>query len=163
MWAQEKQDEKGIRQLVRRNDRHEMRKSVRIGCQVVRERDFRLVATRTFDLSPDGMLVPTDEQLTPGETLHVSFQATQLGIWFDTDAVVTRMLHGRRDRDMRPSVGLTFSTLDRVKRLVLRGHLRRIPPPVPMRAARIDWSKSLEPSSAQDPGRIRRPMFEVAS
>lgn len=115
-----------------------------IGCQVVRERDFRLVGKQTFDLSPDGMLVPMEDELVVGENLIVTFQTTQLGIWFDTEAVVTRMLHGRRDYDERPCFSLGFSTLDRVKRFVLRGHLRRVPPPLPKRAPRIDWGKSLE-------------------
>ncbi len=129
--------------LVRRNDRREIRKAVGIGCQVVRERDFRLVAKQTLDLSPDGMLVPMEDDLVVGENLIVTFQTTQLGIWFDTEAVVTRILHGRRDYDKRPCFSLRFSTLDRVKRFVLRGHLRRVPPPLPKRAPRIDWSKSL--------------------
>lgn len=134
--------------LVRKNDRHEIRKAVSIDCQVVRERDFRLIASRTIDLSPDGMLVPIEEDIAIGEPLVVTFQATQLGIWFDSEATVSRLLHGRRDYDKRPCMGLTFSTLDRVKRLVLRGHLRRVPPPLPKRAPRVDWSRSLQLESS---------------
>lgn len=112
-------------------------------CQVVRERDFRLVADQALDLSPDGMLVKSDSELAIGEALIVSFKATQLGLWFDSEATVARIVKGRRDGDRGTGIGLSFSTLDRVKRLILRGHLRRVPPPVPRRAQRIDWSATV--------------------
>ena len=99
--------------------------AVGLTCQVVRERDFRLVADRALDLSPDGMLVSSEHDLVVGESLIVSFQATQLGLWFDSEASVARIIQGRRDGDRGAGIGLSFSTLDRVKRLILRGHLRR--------------------------------------
>lgn len=129
--------------FVRRNDRREMRRALGLSCQVVRERDFRLIADRAVDLSPDGMLVRTDHDLAVGENLIISFKATSLGLWFDTEATVARIIAGRRGWDRGPAVGLSFSTLDRVKRLILRGHLRKVPPPIPKRAQRIDWSKTV--------------------
>ena len=129
--------------FVRRNDRHEVRRAVGLSCQVVRERDFRLVADRAVDLSPDGMLVRTGHDLAIGETVIISFKATSLGLWFDTEATVKRIVGGRRDGDRGPAIGLSFSTLDRVKRLILRGHLRKVPPPIPRRAQRIDWSRTV--------------------
>jgi len=128
---------------VRRNDRREVRRAMGITCQVVRERDFRLVAERALDVSPDGMLVQTESELEMGESLIVSFKATQLGLWFDTEASVARIVKGRRDGDRGAGIGLSFSTLDRVKRLILRGHLRRVPPPLPRRTQRIDWSATV--------------------
>jgi hypothetical protein len=151
--------------LVRKNDRREVRRAHRFTCQVVRERDFRLVATRAIDVSPDGMLVlfdgpfgaegsrgsdaargtgaPEDEPLAPGESVIVSFKATNLGLWFDTDATVARVIRGRRPGDKGRGVALRFGSLDGVKRLILRGHLRRVPPPVPRRTQRIDWSATV--------------------
>ena len=128
---------------MRRNDRREVRRAMGITCQVVRERDFRLVAERALDVSPDGMLVQTESELEMGESLIVSFKATQLGLWFDTEASVARIVKGRRDGDRGAGIGLSFSTLDRVKRLILRGHLRRVPPPLPRRTQRIDWSATV--------------------
>ncbi len=128
---------------MRRNDRREVRRALGITCQVVRERDFRLVAERALDVSPDGMLVQTESELAVGESLIVSFKATQLGLWFDTEASVARIVKGRRDGDRGAGIGLSFSTLDRVKRLILRGHLRRVPPPLPRRTQRIDWSATV--------------------
>jgi hypothetical protein len=132
----------GLR-FVRRNDRREVRRSMGLTCQVVRERDFRLVADRALDLSPDGMLVQSESELEVGESLIVSFKATQLGLWFDSEAEVARIVKGRRDGDRGTGFGLSFSTLDRVKRLILRGHLRRVPPPLPRRTQRIDWTATV--------------------
>ncbi len=61
--------------FVRKNEHREVRRAVTLDCQVVRERDFRLVAKRMLDVSPDGMLVAVDEPLEPGERLIVSFHA----------------------------------------------------------------------------------------
>jgi len=129
--------------LVRRNERREIRRGVRIRCQVVRERDFRLVGDESLDLSPDGMLVRTEHEIAVGEPMIVSFCATSLGLWFDTEAEVARVARGRRASDGGMAVALSFTSLDRVKRLILRGHLRRVPPPLPRRTQRIDWSKTV--------------------
>ena len=45
--------------FVRKNDRREVRHAIQISCQIVRERDFRLVAEKALDLSSDGMFVAT--------------------------------------------------------------------------------------------------------
>lgn len=129
--------------FVRKNERREIRRSIELSCQVVRERDFRLVADRALDVSPDGMLVTSHHDLEPGDSLIVSFQATRLGIWFDTEATVARTVRGRRMGDRGPGAAITFSSLDRVKRLILRGYLRRVPPPLPRRAQRIDWTATV--------------------
>ena len=129
--------------FVHRNDRREVRRAVGLTCQVVRERDFRLIADQAIDLSPDGMLVSSDHDMAVGENLIVSFKATQLGLWFDTEASVARIIKGRRPGDRGAGIGLSFSTLDRVKRLILRGHLRRVPPPLPRRSQRIDWTATV--------------------
>jgi len=129
--------------FVRRNERREMRRAVSVPCQIVRERDFRLVSDRALDLSPDGMLVASRCDVEPGEALLVSFQATELGLWFDSEARVARVVRGRRPSDRGEAIGLAFSTLSRVQRFILRGQLRRVPPPVPRRPQRIDWSATV--------------------
>ena len=129
--------------FLRRNDRREIRRAVTLACTVVREQDFKVIAHEALDLSPDGMLVSTDRELEVGENMIVSFRATQLGLWFDTEATVARIIKGRRPGDRGPAIGLSFSTLDRVKRLILRGHLRRVPPHLPRRTQRIDWTATI--------------------
>jgi len=130
-------------QLVRKNDRREVRRAISIPCQILRESDFRLVAETALDVSPDGMLVQTEIDLEPGENVFVSFRATELGIWFDSEAKVARVIRGRRPTDKGKAIGLSFSTMSRVKRFILRNHLRKIPPPVPRRSQRVDWTATV--------------------
>jgi hypothetical protein len=129
--------------FVRKNERREVRRAISMSCQIVRERDFRLVSDRALDVSPDGMLIVTDVELEPGENVFVSFRATELGLWFDTEACVARVVRGRRPGDAGKGAALRFSTMPRVKRFILRNHLRRVPPPVPRRAQRIDWAATV--------------------
>ena len=84
-----------------RKSRRPSRRTLRAPCQVVRERDFRLVADRIENLSPSGMLVgPADPVLT-GERLIVSFCLPGYGVWIDTEATVSRVVHGRRKGEHR--------------------------------------------------------------
>jgi len=109
------------------NRRREMRRHARLGCRVRNLDTWSLVGDRTVDLSPQGMLLLSDERLEEGCELVVSFQATELPIWFDTLASVTRIVEGRRPRDPGRALGLRFQTLPAVSRLILRGHLRKLP------------------------------------
>jgi hypothetical protein len=129
--------------LAHTNERREVRRRVTLACRVVREQDFRLIGTHALDVSPDGMLVMTIRDVDPGDSLLVSFRATELGIWFDAEATVARVVRGRRPRDRGRCVGLSFTRFDAVSRLVLRGHLRRSAPPVPQRDARIDYAATV--------------------
>jgi len=134
--------------LIRKNDRKSTRHHLRIDCQVIRETDFRLVGHRTLDLSPDGMLVRTMSDVSVGDPLIVSFQATPLGLWFDTEAEVTRLVHGRRPEDEGRALGVRFVNLAPIARLILRGHLRRVPPVVPQRPTRVDYAATVRAIAA---------------
>jgi hypothetical protein len=132
--------------MVPKNTRREIRRSVRLACRVVREHDFRLVGTRALDVSPDGMLVMSVRDAEPGESLIVSFRATDLGIWFDAEGVVARVVKGRRPRDRGRCLGIRFTKLDAVSRVVLRSYLRRTAPPLPARPqsdARVDYAATV--------------------
>src|SRR3954470_19590335 len=97
--------------FVRKNERGEIRRALPLTCQIVRERDFSLVSEKALDLSPDGMLIATDVELEPGENVFVSFRATELGIWFDTEAHVARVIRGRRPGDKGKGIGLRFVSM----------------------------------------------------
>jgi hypothetical protein len=120
------------------NRRREMRRLVRLACRVRRMDDWRLMGDRTIDLSPQGMLLLSDERAEEGLDLVVSFQATELPIWFDTFARVTRIVEGRRPGDCGRALGVHFETLPAVSRLILRGFLRRLPVAPPQREMPID-------------------------
>ena len=101
-----------------KNERRELRRRVTLACRVVRESDFRLIGSNALDLSPDGMLVMAIRDAEPGENLVVSFRATELGIWFDAEATVARVVRGRRPKDRGRCIGLRFTQFDPVSRLI---------------------------------------------
>lgn len=103
------------------------RHTVKRPCQVVRERDFRLIADRIEDLSSWGMRVgPADPALT-GQTLLVSFQIPGQDVWIDAEAMVTRVMHGRRPGEHARSLGLEFVDLRPWHRYLLKRSLEIIP------------------------------------
>lgn len=107
------------------------RKTARIACQVVRLRDFRLIADTIEDLSGAGMLVgPADPVLT-GEPLLVSFQVPGLGDFIDADATVRRVVHGRRPGETSRRLGLELVGLDDYARRLIAAYLRQLPPAPP--------------------------------
>ena len=120
--------------LALENRRHASRKGVAVPCQIVRDSDTQVFSERTSDISEAGMLFHSDADLALGDTLTVSFQTTDLGIWVDAHATVVRLVRGRRQEDPGFGFGVRFDALDPIKRLVVRGALRRMKPPVPRRA-----------------------------
>jgi hypothetical protein len=94
------------------------------------------------------MLVRQAYAVTLGDKMLVSFQATQLGLWFDMQAEVTRIIRGRRPEDEGRAFGLKFLDVAPVSRLILRGHLRRVPPPVPQRPTRLDYAATIRQIAA---------------
>ncbi|MCA9593376.1 MAG: PilZ domain-containing protein [Myxococcales bacterium] len=108
-----------------------MRRTARIECQVVRLRDFTLVADRVENISHGGLLVgPADPVLT-GEEVVVSFQLPGFSDWFDAEAVVARVIHGRRPGECRRSLGLALTHVDSASRRLLDAYVRRLPPAPP--------------------------------
>src|ERR1700677_1550414 len=100
--------------LVHKNERREVRRRMKVPCRVVSERDFRLLGTNAIDISPDGMLVMSMREMrevAPGAGLSVSFRATDLGIWFDAEAKVARIVRGRRPKDRGQCLGISFTRL----------------------------------------------------
>lgn len=132
--------------MSRRNDRRIVRHAATLRCQVVRERDFRLLGTRTLDISGHGLRVAFDaagQDVAIGESLLVSFEATPFGLWFDAAGRVARIIHDRRPTDRGRAIGVRFDSLSSVARLILRGALRGVPPPVPARPQRMDFAAAV--------------------
>jgi hypothetical protein len=100
-------------------------------CQVVRLRDFRLIADRVENLSASGILVgPADPVLT-GEPVIISFRVPGLADFIDAEAVVRRVVHGRRPGETRRALGLELLDLADYSRRLLAAFLRRLPPAPP--------------------------------
>lgn len=123
--------------------RHASRHSVKIECQVVRERDFRLVADRVLNLSSSGALVgPADPALT-GERILVSFRIPRSTVWIDAEATVTRVIHGRRPGEFSRALAIEFDELEALPRFMLAEALRVVPPAPPKSAPGRRSSASL--------------------
>jgi hypothetical protein len=119
------------------------RHTVKIACQVVRERDFRLIADRVVDLSATGALVgPADPALT-GERILVSFRIPRSSVWIDAEATVTRVVHGRRPGEFSRSLAIEFDDLEALQRFMLKEALRVVPPAPPKSAPGRRSSQSL--------------------
>ena len=119
------------------------RHTVKIACQVVRERDFRLLADRMLDLSATGVLVgPADPALT-GERLLVSFRIPRSSVWIDAEATVTRVVHGRRPGEFSRALALEFDELEVLPRFMLGEALRAVPHAPPKSAPGRRSSPSL--------------------
>jgi hypothetical protein len=129
--------------LVPVRQRRALRRAIRVECQVVRERDFRLVGSRALDLSPMGMLVMAQERVLTGEPLIVTFRLPRSSHWFDAEALVSRVVHGRRPGDLGRCFGVEFETLQPDAQWFLRDALRGVPPPLPMRERRVDYAASV--------------------
>ena len=112
----------------RTSRRSAARRHVALACQAVRERDFRLVADRTLDLSPEGVLLPVDRRVGAGEAMIVSFEIP--GAWIDAEATVTRVIEGRRPGDDGLAIGVRFDVIAPSSRAALAAFLHGRPPPL---------------------------------
>jgi hypothetical protein len=129
--------------LVRANDRKTIRRGIAIDCQVVRGSSWGLVARRSLDLSPRGILCVAGDDVAIGEDLVVAFRISSFDVPVQVRGAVTRIVRGRRERDVPPSFAVEFGFMDPVTRLILAGALRKVPPPIPRRAQRIDYVATL--------------------
>jgi hypothetical protein len=122
------------------------RREIALPCQVVRERDFRLVAERTLDVSIDGMLVPLDrslaENVAVGDSVILSFEIP--GIWVDAEGTVARIIQGRRPSDDGRACGIVFDAIGAATRAALAGYLHGRPPPLPRRGPMARMRRGLE-------------------
>ena len=129
--------------LVPAQQRRAVRRSVRIPCLVVRERDFRVVGSFGMDLSVHGMLVKSRASVLTGEPVQVSFRMPRGKRWVQASANVARVVHGRRPGDEGRCIGLEFEGLSPEWTRRLRAVLHTVPPPLPNREPRIDYAASV--------------------
>jgi Tfp pilus assembly protein PilZ len=152
---------RSVMPVVTRENRMVMRHAIEVPCQIVRERDMKLLGTRTVDLSAGGLLLPSEMDVDIGEDVMVSFRATTFGLLFATSGSVARVLDVRRAKDKQRCVGVHFE-LPALSRHYLRGALRRVPPPLPKRPRqtekRIDYAATIRKIAEE--GRIDRFFFD---
>jgi hypothetical protein len=111
--------------------RRPARHAVRLPCQVVRERDFKLIADEMLELSDGGMLVVPKLRVLTGESIVVSFMAPFSRSYIDAEGTVARVLHGRRVGDPGPTLGLSLVGLDPTSRAIVQSQLAFLPTVAP--------------------------------
>jgi hypothetical protein len=120
-----------MRRLLQKNRRSSGRHAVHIPCQVVRERDFRLVADRIVNLSQSGMVVTPADPVVTGERVIASFRLPRSGAWIDVEATVSRVAHGRRSGEHTRSFAIEFDELSLRSQKMLEHTLRKAPVSAP--------------------------------
>ena len=120
---------RSLRYVPRRPSRH----SIRLACQVVRERDFKLIASEILEISEGGLLVRPNTRILTGEDVIVSFMAPYSRSFIDATGSIARVLHGRRLGDFGPAFGIAFDDIDEVSRALLRRNLDDVPTRIPQR------------------------------
>jgi hypothetical protein len=121
-------------------ERAAFRHRLNVACEVVRERDFKLVALQTFDVSVTGMMVETLRDVSIGEEMIVTFRPPQSLRYVDAQAIVSRVIAGNRRGDLGTAVGLLFTEMDHSSFITLRTALRRLPATGSQRRSRIDYA-----------------------
>jgi len=130
--------------LVNLQERSFDRHAVGLRCQLVRERDFKLLGVCAIDLSVGGMLVQSGVPVLTGEEVIVSFEAPWLRTWFDATGSVARVIHARRPGDHARAIGIKFDRLDSTTRAFLQAGLRYLPRLGAMRDPRIDYAATIQ-------------------
>jgi hypothetical protein len=90
-----------------------------------------LIADRVEDFSAGGLLVSPADPVLTGELVIVSMRFPATGDYLDAEAIVTRVLHGRRPGESSRCLGLEFEHLDRRGWLSLHRNIGRTPPAPP--------------------------------
>jgi hypothetical protein len=150
-----------MRSTVLANRRSALRHAVGIPCQVVRERDFRLISDAVIDLSLSGMAVLAGhpvfgQSVRTGERLIVSFRLPNVPFWIDAEATITRVARGRRRGENHPLLALEFDPLPPMIKQMMERALGATPPapsrPRPGRRGTLETTRALlhPPSGAAD-------------
>lgn len=121
-------------------ERVAFRHRLNVPCEVVRERDFKLVALQTFDVSMTGMMVETLRDVSIGDEMIVTFRPPQSIRYVDAQAIVSRVIAGNRRGDLGTAVGLLFTEMDQASFVTLKTAMRRLPALGGTRRPRIDYA-----------------------
>lgn len=113
------------------NRRSSSRRPVRMPCEAVRERDFKSLGSVVLDLSSTGMRLRSTERVLTGDAVIVSFFEPVSARWYDVEATVARVIHGRRRGDDERSLGLAFTSLRGEEQRALEQALRVRMPALP--------------------------------
>lgn len=130
--------------VVHAHDRNASRRTVRLGCEVVRTRDYRLVGRKMIDLSLSGLQVLAEDELSPGEGVEVFFRVPYSGVWILAEGSVARVIRGKRRGDEGPAYGIQLSPLHPDAINALKDAQFRFPPTMAFRPRRVDYAATVK-------------------
>lgn len=122
------------------DERRSDRRSVDVGCYVVRVPGLDVLGERAIDLSAQGMLVLSDVPCAVGETVLVTFDVPGTEVSITTSARIARVIAGRRGDDPGRALGLEFEGLENDSERLLRAALDHLPHTLPRRPHRVDYA-----------------------
>lgn len=123
--------------------RSSIRRGLMLDCEVVSERDFRLLGEITYDVSRDGILLEALDFAEIDEPVIFSLRLPYSEELLEGHGRVARIVRGLRETDEGPAIGIEFTELDAVMSARLEAALRGSPPPVPARAQRRDYAAAV--------------------
>jgi len=138
--------------------RKELRRGIRLECDLESDYWDESVPHRILDLSPSGGFVETVFPLAPDEELEVRFHPPRSGSLYWLRARVVRSSFGRRSalRDA-PGMGIEFLDLTSGDRAGLAKHLVGIPPRLPL-GRRATLELTLDDLDGIVPRALARPL-----
>ncbi len=128
------------------------RHRVRTECVVRAQRDDRLIADETFDLSWSGVRARALAATRVGERVRVSIRIPGSTTWLDADGVVARVCPSRRAGDEPAAVGVRMDRMDGMLRLLLGTVLRHYPELRPARRRARDYARMVARIAAETEG-----------
>ncbi len=129
--------------VVHAKDRAASRRTVRLGCEVVRTRDYSMIGRKMIDLSTEGLQVIADGHVTVGENVEVFFRVPYSNVYVLAEGEVARVIAGKRAGDEGPAYGIKLAPLHPDAQRVLAAASLRFPPTLPWRPRRVDYAATV--------------------
>lgn len=129
--------------FVHASNRAASRRTVRLGCEVVRTRDYQLIGKKMLDFSTDGLQIQAEDEALLHEDVEVFFRVPYSGVHLLAEGHVARVIRGKRAGDEGPSYGIALGGLHPEIMTALRNAQNRFPPTMRWRPRRIDYAATV--------------------
>lgn len=134
--------------VVHASHRAVSRRTVRLGCEVVRMRDYQLIGKKMVDFSTDGLQVLAEDDALLHEDVEIFFRVPYSNMHLFAEGHVARVIRGKRMGDEGPSYGIALGGLHPDVMTALESAQNRFPPTTRWRPRRIDYAATVRAISA---------------
>ena len=129
--------------VVHASNRAASRRTVRLGCEVVRTRDYQLIGKKMLDFSTDGLQILAEDDAILHEDVEVFFRVPYSGVHLLAEGHVARVIRGKRPGDDGPAYGIMLGGLHPEIMSALRAAQNRFPPTMRWRPRRVDYAATV--------------------